>query len=388
MTSIAKALANRDAQLKKDRDEFCQDLIAFAKRDSTAADFEGVTADEYKALKTGFEDLAYRDREWSLSATHTKTQQWSTSFLNAQVDNPQAVTDLLESGTMTSDVADMKKKPLLALLKAQPKQEWCDKIAGLERCIAWTVDEIQSFPIELCRAYIAHDLQVERRDFYDEYDRVPWLVHHEAFFCQLAKTFFSRLSLDEKRAIARRIYRHSLGDCPPGGTIRRVEAKKGNNDLLLQIADIYKTDPLSAMCESLRNMVVFSDAISRSGPYQKSVRTARICHDTTRMHILMPNLCYMFATSVVITWHHSQWSQQQLDFNAISAHPGRVGETFPAMLHIDKKKHEDDVCERPHSLKTHTITLPESVSKSIHIGVPLFTKVHSVKVYGTALLLF
>ena len=128
MASIIKAFAQRDARLTKERQSLEDDVKDFTYKESTPADFKEVSADEFTRVNRLLRSSL---PEYDWQKARKIEAQWSASFLQAQLDEPNQLQTLLDAGTLTADVIKLKQKPLLQLLRDDPKPEWCRVVASV-----------------------------------------------------------------------------------------------------------------------------------------------------------------------------------------------------------------------------------------------------------------
>ena len=382
MASLA-SLALRAKTLEEQKEGLIEEVKAFAETKCTAADFKGVDADGFKRLKKIMQD-AFFDTD-SYEFARLKDAEWSKCFADAQsYEDDGTLTALLDSQTLDAKEVRYKKTHLLRLLhdtSTDKQQEWCRVVAALDG-VTWLPEEIKNFPIALCRAYInAHHPIAPRGKTYD-YDP-EWLGDHEVFLCHLLHGFFDRLTAQERAEAARGINQHSVGECPLGSQIRKIvaEGTEGTGDVLPNILDAYKSDPLSLECRYRRRLQFNTGRYTFTVPFQVVG-----CHNSSEVEFLFPDLCYVFPTSIKVRYH----TLASYTLDAGSCHVlvnSRIEVPYRCGWKQTKQQKSRPDCDRS-NIEEETIVLNGSVCKSISIKSPLLSSIHDIEIFGSVLLLF
>ena len=391
--SILQALAARATRMNEEKKQLEADVKAFAEmQQCTAADFKGIDA-------VGFRDLEDILRNaFDISGRYEKAVKWQTCYDEAQLHEPDQLPMLLDTKTLSQRHATLKKVPLLALLRENPKSEWCEVVSRLGD-LHWTAAEIAQFPIALCRLYIEKIGPDDVRRVYsnDEYPRQPiWLTAPEKLLCHLLRTFYPLLTKEERVEAAIAIDRCSVQSCPLGSKVRvfyNNAACDGQErmDLLRHIVREYQNDPLSLTCETFRTLIFRGSWVVET----YGVGRPDECSPWDKLTYYFPDLCYVFPTTVKVRYHQQRF--------ASSTHSDCRAKKTEVTVNINRTRRVPDItswalqktsgkqprtCWHDGEMEEKTIVLDGSVCKSVHIDVPSGCDIHEVNIYGDMLLLF
>lgn len=396
--SVLKELATRAERLNKEKNQLNEDVKAFTDTQCSPDDFKGIGATAFQDLINVLNDaLNFEDR-------CTKRDEWQTCYDEAQLHEPNQLPMLLDTKTLSQKHAALKKVPLLALLRENPKAEWCEVVSCLHD-LSWTAAEIAQFPIALCRAYIKNTRPDNSRDDvrriyrYDEYPSQPlWLSAPEKLLAHLLRSFYHVLSKEERIKAAKAIDTCSVQSCPLGAKVRLFNSSskksKGEEhmDLVRHILKEYHDDPLSLACENFRSLMFCGSRIVDTYGF---VRVGD-CRESSTLTYFFPELCYVFSTMVKVRYHRTRFpstaskyehkkTQVTVKINSEWCVP------FISSYNMQKaKKDEPSKCGRKENvtLEETTFVFDGSVCKSIRIDVPSGCDIHDIKIYGDMLLLF
>ena len=396
-----KELAARATRCAEESKQLQEDLKAFTQNPCSPDDFRGIDAAAFQDLN----DVLRKALDFD--AFCDKSSEWETCYDEAQLHEPDQLSKLLDTATLSKKHATLKKVPLLSLLRENPKAEWCEVVSRLGN-LFWTAAQIAQFPIALCRAYISNirpdDSRREPRRCDRDGDTLPsqpiWLSLPETLLCHLLHSFYHLLTKEERVEAAKAIDKCSVRSCPLGARVRLfsnnsssdTEIGRGRMDLVRHILKQYHNDPLSLTCTDFRTLTFCgSRYIERYG----FVRPGE-CSHWNKVTYYFPDLCYVFPTKVKVTYHHERFASTIPDFEqkktevTVKTNPER---RVPFISSYDKstaakQKQRSFCCAADNELEEKTIMLEGSVCKSLRIDVPTGCYIHDVKIFGDMLLLF
>lgn len=164
------------------------------------------------------------------------------------------------------------------------------------------------------------------------------------------------------------------------------EDQNDNSDLISQILDKYKDDPISALRQSSRRQLFF-----RYGDRCAELSRFSQCHYQTNFGIEFPDLCYVLLTDVEIIYHSPSYQTDE-DREKIKFHVGTGTSSIPVSLYRITNQKETKIgsgCESKEQLYTRRISVKEEVCKWIQIttGFLDFVTIHEIRAYGKAIIL-